>query len=145
MTSVRPRHRELSADRQLANHSRDTETLISKSLPKFWMKNVEEIGLSCHIVTKINTQQQSPAADQITSPPSSSPGTQLRRSDTQNPHFKGEYSLLLLTYVNWHQLLHSLYLFCRIFSCASSWRRQRFIKKETHSFLETRDLTPHSL
>ena len=101
MTSVRPRHRELSADRQLANHSRDTETLISKSLPKFWMKNVEEIGLSCHIVTKINTQQQSPAADQITSPPSSAPGQQLRRSDTQNDHFKGEYRkifLALLTY-----------------------------------------------
>ena len=41
-----------------------SETLISKSLPKFWLKNVEEIGMTCHIVTKINTRQQSPA-DQI--------------------------------------------------------------------------------
>ena len=44
--------------------------LISKSLPKFWLKNVEEIGLSCHIVTKINTQQQSPGSSYSPSPSS---------------------------------------------------------------------------
>ena len=57
--------------------------LISKSLPKFWLKNVEEIGLSCHIVTKINTQQQSPGSSYSPSPPS--PGHLVNTSPLSSP------------------------------------------------------------
>ena len=57
--------------------------LISKSLPKFWLKNVEEIGLSCHIVTKINTQQQSPGSPYSSQPPS--PHHLVNTSDLSRP------------------------------------------------------------